>query len=112
MSLANHINHKGIVLKIIPRTILAREIKPILSVCYCQITVIMKKILILIILFTPLLLKAQCTIYTENLRCEYLDNPEGIDEPLPRLSWTIGATNAKAFGQRQTAYQVIVGNSE
>lgn len=41
------------------------------------------------------------------LRCEYLENPAGIDTVTPRLSWKVlGA----ARGQRQTAYQVMVAS--
>jgi len=43
-----------------------------------------------------------------DLRCEYLINPQGIDEARPRLSWQM---EAAARGQRQTAYQVIVASS-
>ncbi|MCS7338498.1 MAG: glycoside hydrolase family 78 protein [Verrucomicrobiae bacterium] len=42
------------------------------------------------------------------LRCEYLENPEGIDLRQPRLSWVIYST---VPGQRQTAYQVLVASS-
>src|SRR5437763_13252821 len=43
------------------------------------------------------------------LRCEYAVDPLGIDEPHPRLSWTM---EAKERGQAQTAYQVLVAGSE
>jgi alpha-L-rhamnosidase len=61
-----------------------------------------------------------------NLRCEYLDNPLGIDAAHPRLSWVIGnpiseisnprsnIQNSKSElprGQRQTAYQVLVAST-
>ncbi|HTJ11958.1 MAG TPA: family 78 glycoside hydrolase catalytic domain [Dinghuibacter sp.] len=49
-----------------------------------------------------------CSVTPVNLRCEYLVNPEGIDESFPRLGWTFDATDTTAHGQRQTAYQVIV----
>ena len=42
------------------------------------------------------------------LRCEFLQNPAGIDTPQPRLSWVL---NAAAPGQKQTAYQVLVAGS-
>ncbi|HEX2101493.1 MAG TPA: family 78 glycoside hydrolase catalytic domain, partial [Candidatus Synoicihabitans sp.] len=42
------------------------------------------------------------------LRCEYLVDPEGIDERAPRLSWALlGARR----GLRQTAYRVRVASS-
>lgn len=52
------------------------------------------------------------SVVPQQLRCEYLVNPTGIDEKMPRLSWTLKATDAAAYGQRQTAYQVLVASSE
>ena len=43
----------------------------------------------------------------EDLRCEYLRNPVGIDTERPRLSWTL---RSDARGQKQTAYQVLVAS--
>ncbi|MBS0029966.1 family 78 glycoside hydrolase catalytic domain [Chitinophaga sp. 22321] len=42
------------------------------------------------------------------LRCEYLVNPRGIDEIQPRLSWTLSAADSTAYGQRQTAWRILV----
>src|SRR5215831_13776779 len=42
------------------------------------------------------------------LRCEYLENPIGIDVEHPRLSWVMNSTER---GQTQTAYQVLVASS-
>ena len=47
-------------------------------------------------------------IQADNLRCEYLSNPMGIDSAQPRLSWII---QSHERGQRQTAYQVLVASS-
>ena len=44
-----------------------------------------------------------------NLRCEYLENPLGIDATRPRLSWII-ESNQRA--EKQTAYQVLVAGNE
>ena len=41
----------------------------------------------------------------DNLRCDYLTNPIGIDNPIPRLSWLL---NDSRDGAKQTAYQIIV----
>jgi len=48
------------------------------------------------------------------LRCEYRENPMGIDSRVPRLSWTIEGRGQKseARGQKQSAYQVLVASSE
>jgi hypothetical protein len=48
-----------------------------------------------------------------NLRCEYLDNPLGIDVAKPRLSWVIADLKSEIpRGLKQTAYQVLVASSE
>jgi alpha-L-rhamnosidase len=46
-----------------------------------------------------------------HLRCEYMNNPTGIDATQPRLSWILESTDSSLRGQRQTAYQVIVASS-
>ena len=43
------------------------------------------------------------------LRCEYLSDPLGIDEPAPRLSWIVESGER---GQRQTAWRVLVASTE
>lgn len=43
----------------------------------------------------------------ERLRCEYLENPLGIDDPNPRLSWVLASD---VRGQKQTAYQILVAS--
>ena len=43
-----------------------------------------------------------------DLRCEYAENPTGVDAPQPRLSWKLAGSNR---GQRQTAYQIRVYSS-
>ncbi|WP_437222375.1 family 78 glycoside hydrolase catalytic domain [Planctomicrobium sp. SH661] len=42
------------------------------------------------------------------LRCESLENPQGIDVPQPRLSWQLQSSGRS---QRQTAYQILVASS-
>ncbi|WP_029904665.1 glycoside hydrolase family 78 protein [Prevotella sp. 10(H)] len=42
----------------------------------------------------------------QNLSCEHLTNPLGIDNPNPRLSWMI---NDPRQGATQNAYQIVVG---
>ena len=41
----------------------------------------------------------------QNLRCEYLSDPLGVDVRQPRFAWGLDHT---ARGQRQTAYQILV----
>jgi len=43
------------------------------------------------------------------LRCEYLANPLGIDEPEPRLGWML---ESPVRGQKQAAYRILVASSE
>jgi alpha-L-rhamnosidase len=47
----------------------------------------------------------------ERLRCEYLDNPLGIDFTEPRLGWELRATDEGARGLQQSAYQVQAASS-
>jgi alpha-L-rhamnosidase len=56
-----------------------------------------------------------------DLRCEYLENPLGVDSPAPRLSWKLEVDNGKSEirnlkdtprGVKQTAYQILVATSE
>jgi alpha-L-rhamnosidase len=47
-------------------------------------------------------------VMTENLRCEYLTDPLGIDASNPRLSWILSSDQR---GERQTAYQILVASS-
>ncbi|VGO13527.1 hypothetical protein PDESU_02084 [Pontiella desulfatans] len=42
------------------------------------------------------------------LRCEYLQNPLGIDAVQPRLSWQL---ESDTRGQKQTAYRILVASS-
>ena len=51
---------------------------------------------------------ADLTLRVERPRCEYREQPVGIDHPLPRLGWTL-ASNLR--GQKQTAYRVLVARS-
>ncbi len=54
-------------------------------------------------------LRGESDFTIENLRCEYLLNPLGIDETAPRLSWMV-QSNQK--GQKQTAYRILVSSSQ
>ncbi len=49
-----------------------------------------------------------CLAGVENLRCEYLTNPSGIDATEPRLSWI---RTSSRRGEKQTAYQILVASS-
>ena len=48
------------------------------------------------------------SLSVEQLRCEYLTDPLGIDARQPRLSWVLQSTQR---AQKQTAYQILVATS-
>ena len=50
------------------------------------------------------------TLAPGGLKCEYLLDPMGLDEPRPRLSWQLCA-RPDQHGLVQTAYQVLVADS-
>ena len=50
-------------------------------------------------------------IQPAHLRCEYLENPLGIDVQQPRLSWIVTATDPDKRGLRQAAFQILVSSS-
>jgi alpha-L-rhamnosidase len=52
------------------------------------------------------------TLSVDDLRCEYLVNPLGIDGTAPRLSWKLVAVRPDSRGLIQSAYQILVGPSE
>ncbi|TAG22133.1 MAG: alpha-L-rhamnosidase [Cytophagia bacterium] len=68
----------------------------------------LQKISFLFIFFVGFSTQAAPTLQPTKLRCEYLDNPLGIDETKPRLSWNFVATQNN---QSQTAYELIVSNN-
>src|SRR3974390_1751132 len=45
---------------------------------------------------------------TQNLRCEYLTNPLGLDAASPRFSWILTSDER---GEKQTAFQILVASS-
>ena len=50
----------------------------------------------------------ESTINVNNLRCELLTNPQGIENPNPRLSWEI---NSDTRGLKQNKYHIIVSTT-
>lgn len=69
-----------------------------------------KKIFVIFLLLTTACWSQdlQDGLKVDRLRCEYLENPLGIDEKLPRLSWIV---TSESRGQKQTAYQIRVASS-
>lgn len=52
------------------------------------------------------------SIHPAQLCLEYLENPRGVAIQKPRFGWVLEATDKGAFGQRQTAYQIVVASTE
>ena len=52
---------------------------------------------------------ADAAFQSSHLQCEYKTNPLGVDAAQPRLSWQLQSTER---GQRQTAYEVLVSDSQ
>ena len=66
----------------------------------------LKQVLILGMVFISSICSA--AVATQYLRCEYLNDPLGIDATRPRLSWIITSNRR---GEMQTAYQILVASS-
>lgn len=66
-----------------------------------------KNLYLLFFLFAALTAKAQNAVFVENLRCEYMNNPLGIDIQHPRLSWEIASVEKNKW---QKAYQILVSS--
>ncbi len=50
-------------------------------------------------------------IQVDNLRCEWIENPIGIDTVRPCLSWKMMPVTSGVRGQKQTAYQILVADT-
>ncbi|MCA8994587.1 MAG: family 78 glycoside hydrolase catalytic domain, partial [Planctomycetaceae bacterium] len=62
-------------------------------------------------LCAAMMASANGQLIPNELRCEYLTDPHGIDDVAPRLSWKLKATEPTLRGQYQTSYQVVVSSS-
>lgn len=49
--------------------------------------------------------------FATELRCEYLNNPLGIDRTEPHLGWLISTNDANLKNIKQTGYQVLVAST-
>jgi alpha-L-rhamnosidase len=68
--------------------------------------------LFFLLLAVPFFVSAQkASIVPHQLRCEYLENPAGLDEPIPRFNWTLKASDTLARGQAQAAYRILVASN-
>ncbi len=64
--------------------------------------------LLLLLAFSLAVLPCFAGVSVNQLRCEYRENPLGIDAAAPRLSWQLDTSER---GQKQTAYRVLVASS-
>jgi alpha-L-rhamnosidase len=55
--------------------------------------------------------KLTADIFVDELTCEYLSEPLGIDVPQPRFAWKMVQNEGARGGQMQTAYQIMVASS-
>ena len=53
----------------------------------------------------------QAGIFPLNLKCDGWQNPLGVDDTNPRLSWQVAATNAAMRAQSETAYEIQAASS-
>jgi alpha-L-rhamnosidase len=70
----------------------------------------MKNPFLLLLLFLPVNMLFAQTISVQNLRCEYNENPIGMDVLAPRLSWQLKAETG-VHDIMQSAYQIQVASS-
>ncbi len=75
-------------------------------------TTIVSSLLIIGSTFFSPSLAAESVLHPVDLRCEYLQNPLGIDRTTPRLSWKLQAAPLAGRGLKQTAFQVQVASTE
>ena len=68
--------------------------------------------LISVLSIVSLFSQKQSSISPTNLTTEYLTSPTGLDIQHPRFSWKLTTTNKNAFGQKQTAYRILVSSSK
>ena len=68
----------------------------------------MKRSSLLKVLISAASLVAVASAAPVHLRCEYRENPLGIDAPAPHLSWQ---SDSAERNWKQTAYQVLVASS-
>src|ERR1044072_5257684 len=64
---------------------------------------------LLLVAATAISMAANATLTRSRLRCEYLDNPVGIDETAPRLSWIL---TSSVKNQKQSSYRILVASTK
>ncbi len=67
--------------------------------------------LLLLLSFQTAFSNSSSSIFPIKQTCEYLTNPQGLDELHPRFSWKLIATDESNHGQKQTSYRILVSRS-
>lgn len=75
--------------------LISKRLAYLVAICVCLVTAYAQK-------------KTASATQIVHLRCDYLVNPLGLDDPAPRFSWEMSTAR---FGAAQRAYQVMVSLS-
>jgi hypothetical protein len=67
--------------------------------------------IILFLTFSQTIFSQNNTVIPIELKCDFWENPEGIDVERPVFSWTIKMRTKDRRGMSQTAYQIIVSST-
>src|SRR5690554_2474765 len=76
-----------------------------------DVIIFIASVLITLFIATSCMYSAKSSINPTNLTVEYLTNPDGLDVEQPRFSWILEPTKENEYGQKQTAYRILVASS-
>src|SRR5690554_123329 len=76
-----------------------------------DVIIFIASVLITLFIATSCIYSAKSSINPTNLTVEYLTNPDGLDVEQPRFSWILEPTKENEYGQKQTAYRILVASS-
>lgn len=68
-------------------------------------------LVLLMLAVVPVIAGNSSSVVPIRLTVEYLTHPVGLDMAEPRFGWTLQAVDESQFGQKQTAYRILVGSS-
>lgn len=55
---------------------------------------------------------SKSSIIPAQLTCEYMSNPNCLDVKRPRFSWILQSSDLNKYGQKQSAYRILVSSSK
>ena len=67
--------------------------------------------LLLLLSFQTAFSNNSSSILPMKLTCEYLTNPQGLDDLHPRFSWKLLSIDETSHGQKQSSYRILVSRS-